>query len=310
VRAANVELREGGYVGGNVDVSPDGSADIDGRVAGSVVAKNITLGPQAVIGGSIVHLGGSLSISPTAGYSAVSSTPTAQSDNRSRSGYTDDYDTGLHYSYNYGNGNETPLRDLTLFSTSPFFVRVPVDNVRRMSDYIAPLLLWLGFLVGTICLPALALAFFHRTVTETVTITENEPVRALLVGLLGLILLPVTMAVAVVTIVGIPLLPAIAITFILAIAVGFIGEGVFLGRKMGRLLTATWGEDDFKAGILGLFALLHLVFVPVVGWAIMVILGLLGYGGVLIQWYPIWRARWRQRGGRSAAGAGDTGGGQ
>lgn len=312
VRAANVELLEGGYVGGNIDVSPDGTAEIYGRVVGNVIARNITLGPEAIVGGTIIHLGGSLSISPAARYNAIStaggSTKDPEAGPRSGMGYFSADELGRILSYYLNDGSELAIGTYPVISIPSIQMRVPQRAVREEPNYLALFLLWLGFLLGSACLAVLALVFFRQTVGETVGLSEREPVRALLVGFLGLILLPVIMVLAAVTIVGIPLLPVMVVTFILAVTVGFIGEGVFLGRNIGRLLAAGWSENDFLTGLLGLFIMLHLVFVPVVGWAIIILLALMGYGAVLIWWYPIWQARLRRRGARTAADADSSGG--
>lgn len=277
VQAASVELREGGIVGGNVDVSPAGSVHINGRVTGNVIGKDITLGPKAVVGGSIVHLGGQLIIDPAASYQAIGDTSSLDDS---------------QYSYSLQRPKIVEQRPLSI-TNPPIYIPVPRRTLpeRIFSSF----LLCVGFLLGATSILALCLIFFSRTTEEAANTAEQEPGRALLTGFIGLLLLPLVALLLAITIIGIPLLPVLFAVFLLALVVGFASQSVFLGRKMKQLLSVTWISTIYREGALGMLALLTLLCVPVIGWLILLIITVLGYGAVLLHWYPIWRERWQQR---------------
>lgn len=281
VQAASVELREGGIVGGNVDVSPAGSVHINGRVTGNVIGKDITLGPKAVVGGSIVHLGGQLIIDPAASYQAIGDVPSQDS-------------SRYNYSVNYSGPGRIVVEQRPLPLTNPP-IYIPVPRRTLPERIFTTFFLCVGFLLGAISILALCLIFFSRTTEEAANTAEQEPGRALLTGFIGLLLLPLIALLLAVTIIGIPLLPVLCAVFLLALVVGFASQSVFLGRKMKQLLSVTWISTIYREGAIGMLALLALLCVPVVGWLILLIITVLGYGAVLLYWYPIWRERWQQR---------------
>jgi cytoskeletal protein CcmA (bactofilin family) len=137
-----------------------------------------------------------------------------------------------------------------------------------------------GLIVLAAVLAAL-LPAFYAGVGATV---RARWARALLVGLIALFAIPVGIALAVASIIGVPLaLAAIALYFGLLL-VGYVSSGVALGELARQRLSPnarTGGR--VLAAVLGMLAVTLLARVPVFGFVFVLLALLLGLGALLMQ---------------------------
>lgn len=175
--------------------------------------------------------------------------------------------------------------------------RVPAKNVHidpaaRISGTVTALhvskawgpgpwhLLWiLGFLV----VGAVVVALFPRFTEEAAEILPQRPGRSALVGLGWIILVPIAICIAVITIIGIPLaLVGTAVYFVL-LYLGRTTIAVWLGGRVlgGRALAGRQGVlvNFFVGGLI----LLVVGVIPVIGSWLMLIATVLGLGTVLLR---------------------------
>lgn len=175
--------------------------------------------------------------------------------------------------------------------------RVPAENVHidpaaRISGTVTALhvskawgpgpwrLLWiLGFLV----VGAVVVALFPRFTAEAAEILPQRPGRSALFGLGWIILVPIAICIAVITIIGIPLALVATALYIVLLYLGRTTIAVWLGRRLlgTRALAGRQGVlVNFLAG--GLILVLVSI-IPVIGSWLMVIATVLGLGTILLR---------------------------
>jgi hypothetical protein len=249
-------------IGGGVQIGPDeviegdvvaigGSADVNGAVEGDVVAVggNVNLGPQAEIDGDVVVVGGTLRRNPTA-----------------RVG---------------GEVNEVSFGDADwaegfghwpMMGMPGFFFGSAVSSLFALLSTVTRL--------AVLCILASVVLLFGRNYVERIGVrAADEPLKAGAVGLLiQLLFVPaliVTICVMVITIIGIPLLvlvPFALLAFALLFLVGFTAVVYDVGRIAAQRFG--WAADNpYLVAATGI----ALVLSPVL------IARLVGFGGPLIS---------------------------
>ncbi len=156
---------------------------------------------------------------------------------------------------------------------------------------IAPGLGWAwGVALAFLALYA-ALALLFRSSTEKCVATlETFPGRSLLAAFLSVLLKPIVYVLLLVTIVGIAVIPFLWMALLL---VGLFGKMVVLAW-LGRRGTRFFGEGPYShpafAVLLGGVVVLALYLVPVLGFVVYKLLGVLGLGVVLYTLLVAWQA--------------------
>ena len=282
---------------GNVNVDRDeeirgqavaviGSVHVDGEVGDQVVAVlgSVYLGPNAVVRGDIVSVGGRVHRESGAQVrGGVTEVPFGQPVNADFSGFR---------------GGWTPFG----------FMFGPFGGVARLIGTT------FHFLVLAM-LSAIALLIARITVERSAERVALEPVKTTLVGIVAqLLLLPAFVLVTIllaITIVGIPLillLPFAALFLVLLAIAGFSGTALTIGRLARHRLS--WNaEAPFVNLVTGvLIIMLPLIVarvVGLVGWAVsplvflLIALGLCieflawasGFGAVLVNLFTRWQTR-------------------
>jgi uncharacterized RDD family membrane protein YckC len=246
---------------GNSAVAVLGNVYIDSKVGDSVVAVlgNIELGPHADVGGDLSTIGGTLTKDPGAQIHGDVST--------------------VQLPAAFGGGQ---------------WIRTWVNHCLMLGRPLAftPGLGWawslaLGFLVFYLLFALL----FHRGVDRCVATLETHPGTVTLTALITLLLLPVLFVLLCVTIIGIPLIPFLALGWWLA---GLFGKCVMLAW-IGRRLITLFGRREPVPAVLAVLVggaiVLLLYTVPVVGFITYKLLGLLGRGAVLVTLMQLFRSR-------------------
>ncbi len=226
-----------------------GSTYIDGTVHGDAVAVlgNMELGPHAEIDGNVVAVGGVLQRDPAA---IVHGNVQSVFGNFGNVGWLR---TWIHHCLLYG-------RPLAL----------------------APGLGWAWGLAFTFLALYAGLALlFREGLTRCVETFDAQPGRAVLAALIAMLLTPVLVVLLCVTVIGIPAVPFVVFGLVCA---GLFGKAVMLAW-LGRRLTGKQGAGPAShpavAVLIGGVLVLALYLVPVLGFLVYKLLGLLGLGAVV-----------------------------
>lgn len=146
---------------------------------------------------------------------------------------------------------------------------------------IAAIGLWLGFTISLLLLGVVLLLLAPRAGDAIARAGRDKPMLAALVGLGGLILLPVIAIVACITVIGLPLGIVLLLLILPLYAVGYLSAALIVGRlirKQARIL----------AFVIGLVILQLLTLIPFVGGLVGLLATIFGLGALLIA---LFRAR-------------------
>jgi hypothetical protein len=150
----------------------------------------------------------------------------------------------------------------------------------------AILLFMLGFVVVTLVAGLALAALAARQVRAAETLIGHEPGQTLLVGLAGLIVVPVVAVLAMITVIGAPL--GLAILFLVwpaAAYVGYLVAGIWIGEWLLRGRGSDRAERPYMAAVVGLLVLQLISLIPLVG----AIASLFGFGAVLLLAWRVFR---------------------
>src|SRR5450631_1476311 len=227
-----------------------GDTYIDSRMHGNAVTVlgNIELGPHAEIDGDVVAVGGTLQRDPAAIVHG-----SVQNIIAGNFGGVDGLRTWIHYCLLYG-------RPLAL----------------------KPGLGWAWKLSFTFLALYAALALlFREGLTRCVQTFETEPGHSVLAALIAMLLTPVLVVLLFVTVIGIPAVPFVVFGLFCA---GLFGKAVMLAW-LGRRITGRSAKGPIShpavAVLIGGVLVLLLYLVPVIGFLVYKLLGLLGLGAVV-----------------------------
>lgn len=255
-------LEEGALVTGNV-VLFGGSLVVNGAVSGDVAVTG-----GSVIIGSFAHIHGNLT---TIGAS-LERAEGAQIDGEIFNTATSWVGTGDN-----GNFPVTP--------TNPVTPVVPV--IRFNFDPIGRVLNTLGQALSLAVLAMLVMLFLAPHAGRVAHAVMVQPLTAVGLGLLTVIVAPILLILLTVTIILIPVAAAAAIALFVAAVFGWIAIGYEIGQRFTTAIHQNW-HPAFSAG-LGVFTLTlvadALAGIPVlncVGWLVPFLLGLAGFGAVIM----------------------------
>ncbi len=136
--------------------------------------------------------------------------------------------------------------------------------------------------IGFLALGLLIVAVLPTPVNRLAVVIYANPLPSLLWGLLGTVLIvPVTL-ILIISLVGILLIPLLFVLIGLAALIGYIAAG----REIGRRISEATGKIDtsiFLDTAVGLVLLWLVGWVPLLGFVIKTVVGLAGFGAVLIS---------------------------
>lgn len=242
-------VRVTGPVGDSV-VAVLGNVYVDSKVSEVVaVLGNVQLGQNAEVRGDVVAVGGT--VTRDAGAIIHGSIPTVN--------------------FPVIGGRLEPLH--AYLTECVFKLRLLAFDAR---------LLWAwGVAIGFLLLYVVIALLFRGPVEKGVVTLETRPGGSILTALLTLLLAPVLIVLLCVTIIGIAVVPFLAIGLVIA---GLFGKAVilaWLGRQVTRLLgEGPWSHPAVGVLIGGLIAL-GLYLVPFVGIVVYKTMGVLGLGVVV-----------------------------
>jgi uncharacterized RDD family membrane protein YckC len=227
-----------------------GDIYVDGKIDGDAVAilGNMQLGPHAEIGGNVVAIGGSVERDPAA--IVHGSIQNVFAGNFSGVGWLR---TWIHHCLLYG-------RPLAL----------------------APGLGWAwGVAFAFLALYAGLALLFREGLTRCVQTFESEPGHSILAALIAMLLTPVLVVLLCVTVIGIAAVPFVVVGLFCA---GLFGKAVMLawlgGRVTGKRSDGPLSQPAVSVLIGGALVLV-LYLIPVLGFLVYKLLGILGLGAVV-----------------------------
>ncbi len=126
--------------------------------------------------------------------------------------------------------------------------------------------------------------FLHPQLDRVAQAVTRQPVMSGSIGLLTVLLAPITLLILVVTILLIPVALAAVVLLVLAWLFGVVAFGMEVGDRFTRAIHRNW-EPVVSAGV-GTFLLGIVIstvnLVPCVGWLAPFIVGLVGLGAAVI----------------------------
>ncbi len=154
--------------------------------------------------------------------------------------------------------------------------------------------MWLPVLFGMLSLCAILFAFFAYDVETVADGILDTPLRFLWVGIVSMILTGATIFLLLITIIGIPVAFAAAITAVLTGALGITGVSMAIGAKVVPLINREIHLSPFLQLLAGVFLVTHLAWIPVIGWLLLAALMIIGYGAAFSIWWPRIKGWWSE----------------
>lgn len=253
------DTRVSGTVG-DTAVAVLGDNFVDGKVSGSVVAVlgSVWLGPEADVHGDVVVVGGTLHRDPGA---------------------------VIHG----GVENVLGVR-LGSFHWLRPWVQHCLLYIRPLA--IAPGLGWAWTLaLSVLALYALVALMFRNTIDQGVVTLEAQPGKAIVAALIATLLSPVVFALLCITIIGVAFVPFAVFGMFLAVAFGKIVVLAWIGRRCTKSIGEGAPLHTALAVLLGGAIVLALYLVPVVGFIVYKLIGILGFGVVVLMLIQALRTR-------------------
>lgn len=236
---------------GEAVVAMFGDVYVDAEVGQDVVAifGNVQLGPNAVINGELVSVGGTITRDP----SSVVHGPQQQ----------------IAFGQRLGNLDWLkPWFECCLMYGRPLAFQGDIG--------------WAWWLAaGFLGMYVLLAVMFDQSLQRVVTTLEERPAQSVLAAILTVVLSPVLIIVMLITVIGIALVPFLALGLFCA---GMFGKAAVLAT-LGRRITRFTGIGAFGhiavATLLGGLIVLLLYTVPVFGFIVSNVIGALGLGVVV-----------------------------
>ena len=226
-----------------------GDVYVDGEVRDTAVALfgDVTLGPKAIVNGEVVSMGGTIKRDPAA------------------------IVLGSQQEISFGEG-------FGLQGLRPWFEHALLYGRPLAFEGGLNWAWWMAF--GFLALYVLIAVLFDSSIQRCVTTFEERPAQTVVASLLTVLLTPVLMILLVVSLVGIILVPFLAVGLFCA---GLFGKAAVLGA-LGRRITRFTGIGAFShiafATLIGGLIVIGMYVVPVFGFIAFKVVGILGLGVV------------------------------
>lgn len=118
---------------------------------------------------------------------------------------------------------------------------------------------------------------------KAMTVMGNRFFVALGLGFIMLLLFPFAAALAILTIIGIPLGLIIVFAFGIFCFVGSIYTAQFVGTNIARLINIQREQPSFICLVLGIVVLASISLIPVIGWIVVLFTLMLGLGALVLS---------------------------
>ena len=246
-----------------------GNTYIDGKIDGDAVSVlgNMQLGPHAEVGGDVVAVGGTVQRDPAA----------------------------------IVHGNVQNVISTDFGGTGPIRIWIRHCLLYGRPLSLAPGLGWAwGLALAFLALYAALALLFRTGLTRCVQTFETQPGQSVLAALIAMLLTPVLVVLLCVTVIGIPAVPFVLLALF---CVALFGKAVMLAW-VGRRITGRHDAGPLSHPAVGILIggalVLVLYLVPVLGFLVYKLLGVLGLGAVV---YTVILAARAHQAARTAPGA-------
>jgi len=239
----NVDVQRGATVYGSI-ADFGGNVQIAGAVNGSIATfgGNVTLAETAVVQGNVAALGGRYISAPGATVRGNATSGVAP-----------------------------------IAPTQP----APFNPVARMFNFRFDLLGGIITALAFAALGALIVIFAPNATRRVSEAAQKQPLNVAGVGCLTLIVFPILMILLAITIIGIP----IALLLGLATWAAWIFGGIAIGLLAGEKILGAFKMTNILpvlAVMLGMILLMLIGQIPILGWLVSCLVGLLGLGAVVM----------------------------
>lgn len=242
----NVEVQQGGTVNGSI-ADFGGNVQIAGTVNGSIATfgGNVLLTETAMVNGQVATMGGNYSSAPGAVVRGRTSTP--------------------------------PIAPIPPIPPTP-----PVQGfINRQLNFGFDILGGIITALAFAALGALVVIFAPNATKRVSSAVQAKPLNTAGVGCLTLIVFPILAILLVITLIGIPIAFLLGVVTWAAWIFGGIAIGLLAGEK---ILGALKVKDVLPviAVMLGIVLLMLIGQIPILGWLVSCVLGLIGLGAVVM----------------------------
>ncbi len=259
VIGGQVVIEQGATVYGDTVVI-GGSLSMNGKATGNavVIGGVVNMGSQSSVAGDLVTIGGTLTRA-----------------------------AGAFVGGNVVTNMQPPHFTIPIAPTAPQAAIPPAVPNPGFDFIFKPFATAAGILfqgIGLALLAMLLTVFLHPQLDRVAQAVTHQPLIAGSIGLLTLLLAPITLLILVVTILLIPVAFAAVVLLVLAWIFGVVALGMEVGDRFTKAIHRTL-EPVLSAGI-GTFLLVIGVgivnLIPCVGWLAPFIVGLVGLGAAVI----------------------------
>jgi uncharacterized RDD family membrane protein YckC len=272
--AQDYRLREGESVHDVVVVW--GRATINGHVTGdvTVVFGSLDLGPAAVIDQSLVVVGGTARV--TRGAIVRQNVAVVGG--------------GIE-----GPPDFLPGRDHFVVGSAELFDRLKVavpwlTQGLLMGRPIAPQLQWVWGIVAVVFIVSLLLCLiFLNGVRQCATAVATRPLSTFVVGLLVLLITGPLAVILAASVIGIAVLPFLFCALVIAWTLGKIGVAMWIGSGIADQQTPISRLQSVVAFVLGFAVICFVYSVPVLGFIVWGLIGVMGLGAATVAFTSAYR---------------------
>src|SRR5512142_287293 len=259
VIGGQVLIEEGATVYGDTVVI-GGSLNMNGKATGNtvVIGGVVNLGAQSSVAGDLVTIGGALQRAE-----------------------------GSQVGGNVVTNLPPPRINIPVVPTAPQAAIPPAVPTPGIEPIVRPFATAGSILVQAIGLAMLAMlltVFLHPQLDRVAQAATRQPLISGSIGILTVLLAPITLLILIVTVLLIPVALAAVVLLVLAWLFGVVALGMEVGDRFTKAIHRTW-EPVLAAGA-GTFLLVIAVGIvgqiPCVGWLAPVIVGLVGLGAAVI----------------------------
>ncbi len=293
VMAAGGTVYINGNVGGDVRVA-GGTVIINGKVSGDLLAfsGSVQVSDKSSIGGDVVICGGEANLNgpvsgklwANGGKVMINSSVAGETMVRAESLVFGEK-SNVQSKITYKGPNEAEVKDGAKVSSIDYQKMERRHGAGRQVATIFTI----GFIIkllAAIVFALLALYFFPRTSRKALDSFANRPWINLLVGVIGLIFIPIATIIVMVVLLGLYVgLLAIWIYLLFLMLAGFIAavySGAWVIQKLTKRAEIAY---DWQAVVIGVVLFAILKFIPVLGWIVILALTLIAFGGLLREFY-------------------------
>jgi hypothetical protein len=281
---ASGNLDVAGRVGGNLRVA-GGNLSLKGTVGQDlfVAGGNVFISESAAVSGDLIAAGGNLDVQApvngkaqlTGGVITINSTirgdVTIRADEKLTFGPRSVVTGKITY---YGN-NDPVIQDGAQVGTID---RKPIEK-KSFAGFMG-----VGVIVSFLAFLAAALALMYLLKRELTTVTDMiraEPWASLGIGLVSLILGPILFILLLITFIGYYIAFLLLVWYVLALMLSCIVGAVFLGRWLFQYIDRNTTGIDWRVVVVGVLAFEILKWIPFIGWFVMFLITIAGFGAIL-----------------------------